>query len=267
MATIRSRVETIARCVVALTLAVASAWTSQAATISPSEIKVEIATNLVWLENSGDSVVTALDGQQNFFDRLVTEATPLLRITNLSTDFRFLGGQLGLENSFASIVDIQFLDAPGQTAWFWDTSDESNTLNHAHFQLINPLMPGQTVSMRFVTAQREDGYTMYQNLFCGGPEGGTLRIGTQQSLSTEEVQFDPLTHKPIGLSTPVQGIEYDLSTIPIVDSNSGVSRYAVEITVAPVPEPTGVMLAGAALASLAVCRGWARRRRGGLGKA
>jgi len=248
--------------------AVAAVWSLplRAGSILPSEIRVEIATNLVWLDNHLNPVVGVLDGQQNFFDRLVTEASPLLRITNLSKDKRFIGGQLGLQNSAAKIVNIEFIEAPGKTNWFWSGPDARTDVNHAHFQFINPLMPGQTASMQFTTSQRVEGYTMEQNLFSSLPQYGILKVGVDKSLSTDEVQFDPVTGVPIGLPNQIRpGFSFDLSTVPERPYDSGVSVYAVEIV--PIPEPTGFMLAGAAAASLVAWRGWGRRRVTKLGKA
>lgn len=266
MTTTRFRLATVARCAVAFALAaVAAVWSLplRAGSISPSDIRVEIATNLVWLDNITNPVVGVLDGQQNFFDRLVTEASPLLRITNLSTDKRFIGGQLGLQNSAAQIVNIEFIQAPGKTNWFWSGPDASVAINHAHFQFINPLMPGQTASMRFTTAERVAGYTMEQNLFSNLPQYGILSVGVDKSLSTDPVQFDPVTGAPIGLPI-VPGFSFDLSTVPERRYGSNAGVYAVEIV--PIPEPTGFVLAGAAAASLAIWRGWGRRRVAKLGK-
>jgi hypothetical protein len=242
--------------------------------ISQQSYKLEIATNLTWLDNRNDPAVKTLSGQQNFFDRMVANANPYLRITNLSDHTRLVGAQLDLTKSSAKIVDCEWVEKQGEAAWFWDTT----TLpEHAHFQFIDPILPGKSVSMRIFTAERSDGYTMWQNLFQTGEtpfgeteEYGKMSLLIEESVSRQQVQFDAKGH-PVGVNLLDAPLVYDLSTVPrtTYDAQEPFGEYALQtsFTIQPVPEPSAFVTAGAALATLAVWRGVRRRGLGGLRKA
>lgn len=235
--------------------------------ISAASFRLEIATNLVWLDNKSDPTIKVLNGQQNFFDRMVAHANPFLRITNLSDHTRLVGAQLNLAKSSAKVVDCEWLDKPGEASWFWDTT----TLpEHAHFQFIDPILPGKSVSMRIATAARDDGYAMWQNLFQTGatpfgatPEYGVMSLLVQESVSTQQVQFDAKGH-PVGITVLDPPPRYDLSTVPRT-TYTAIDEYALQATatIQPVPEPAAYVSVLAALASIA---GWRRLRCGRLGR-
>lgn len=238
--------------------------------ISADSYKLEIATNLVWLDNRTDPVVMVLSAQQNFFDRMVANSNPYLRITNLSDHSRIVGAQLNLSKSSAKIVDCEWLEKPGEASWFWD----SETLpQHAHFQFIDPILPGKSVSMRLSTAERDDGYAMWQNLFQPGStplgetqEYGVLSLAVHESVSTQQVQFDVMGN-PIGITVVDPPPTYDLSTVPRT-TYTAVDEYALQtmVTIQPVPEPAAWVSGLAALATLAIWRGLCRRRLGGMAR-
>lgn len=245
--------------------------------ISQQSYRLEIATNLAWLDNQEDPIVRVLAGQQNFFDRMVANANPYLRITNLSDHTRLVGAQLNLSKSSAKVVDCEWLEKPGEAAWFWDTT----TLpEHAHFQFIDPILPGKSVSMRISTAAREDGYTMWQNLFQTGdtPFGETAEYGVmsllvEESVSSQQVQFDAKGH-PLGVNLLSTPLVYDLSAVPRTTYNAfgelnQFGEYALQtnLEIQAVPEPSAYVTAAAALATLAIWRGARRRGLGGLAKA
>jgi hypothetical protein len=238
--------------------------------ISQQSYKLEIATNLTWLDNRDDPIVRVLASQQNFFDRMVANANPYLRITNLSDHTRLVGAQLNLSKSSAKVVDVEWLEKPGEAAWFWDTT----TLpQHAHFQFIDPLLPGKSASMRIFTAARDDEYTMWQNLFMTGdtPSGETEQYGVismlvEESVSSQQVQFDAKGH-PIGVNLLDPPLVYDLSTVPRTLNSLGEYDLQANLVIQPVPEPSAYVTAGAALATLAMWRGIRRRSLGGLRKA
>jgi hypothetical protein len=241
--------------------------------ISQQSYRLEIATNLTWLDNRDDPIVRVLASQQNFFDRMVANANPYLRITNLSDHTRLVGAQLNLAKSSAKIVDVEWLEKPGEAAWFWDTT----TLpEHAHFQFIDPVLPGKSVSMRLSTAARDDGYTMWQNLFQTGetPFGetedyGVMSLLVEETLSRQQVQFDDKGH-PLNVNLLATPLVYDLNTVPRTTYNAlgevnASSEYALQtsLEIQAVPEPSAYVTAGAALATLAM---WRSARRRGLGK-
>jgi hypothetical protein len=244
--------------------------------ISQQSYKLEIATNLAWLDNRDDPIVRILASQQSSFDRMVAQSKPYLRITNLSDHTRLVGAQLDLTKSSARIVDCEWVEKPGEADWFWDTT----TLpEHAHFQFIDPILPGKSVSMRISTAARDDGYTMWQNLFQTGetPFGETEQYGklsllVEESVSSQQVQFDAKGH-PIGVNLLDTPLVYDLSTVPRTTYNAfgevnEPGEYALQtnLEIQAVPEPSAFVTAGAALATLAIWRGVRRRGLGGLRK-
>lgn len=231
--------------------------------ISASSYKLEIATNLVWLDNRSNPVVRVLNGQQNFFDRMVAQANPYLRITNLSDQTRLVGAQLNLAKSSAKVVDCEWVEKPGDASWFWDTDS-------AHFQFKDPILPGKSVSMRITTADRNDGYTMWQNLFQPGDvpfgqieEYGVVSLLVHESLSRQQVQFH-LSGNPINIAVVDPPLTYNLSTVPRT-TYTAIDEYALQTTatIQPVPEPSAYVSVLAALASIA---GWRSLRRGGLGR-
>lgn len=235
--------------------------------ISTSSYSLEIATNLVWLDNRSDPVVKVLNGQQNFFDRMVANANPYLRITNLSDHSRIVGAQLNLTKSSSKIVDCEWVEKPGAASWFWD----SQTLpEHAHFLFIDPILPGKSASMRLSTTDRKDGYTMWQNLFQPGEtplgdseEYGVVSLFVHESLSREQIQFD-VKGNPIGIVVVDPPPTYNLSSVPRT-TYSAIDEYGLQATatIQPVPEPAAYVSVLAALASIA---GWRSVRRGSLGR-
>jgi hypothetical protein len=243
---------------------VACCWSSaEADVITSSSYKLEIATNLVWLDNRNDPVVKVLNGQQNFFDRMVANANPFMRITNLSDQTRLVGAKLSLEKSSAKIVDCEWVEKPGDASWFWDTDS-------AHFQFKDPILPGKSVSMRLATAARDDSYTMWQNLFQTGdmPFGqsenyGVVSLLVHESLSRQQIQFD-LEGNPIEIAVIDPPLKYDLSTVPRT-TYTAIDEYALQTTatIQPVPEPAAYVSVLATLASIA---GWRSLRRGRLGR-
>lgn len=231
--------------------------------ITSQSFRLEIASNLTWLDNRNDPVLKVLNGQQNFFDRMVANANPYLRITNLSDHSRIVGAQLNLTKSSAKIVDCEWVDKPGDASWFWDTDS-------AHFQFKDPILPGKSVSMRITTADRKDGYTMWQNLFQTGDmplgqseEYGVVSLLVHESLSRQQVQFD-VKGNPINIAVIDPPPTYDLSTVPRT-TYTATDEYALQstVTIQPVPEPAAYVSVLAAVASIA---GWRSLRRGSLGR-
>lgn len=235
--------------------------------ITAQSFKLEIASNLTWLDNRNDPVVKVLSGQQNFFDRMVANANPYLRITNLSDHSRIVGAQLNLTKSSAKIVDCEWVDKPGDASWFWDSE---SLPDHAHFQFIDPILPGKSVSMRLSTADRNDGYTMWQNLFQPGEtplgdseEYGVVSLLVHESLSRQQIQFD-VKGNPINIAVIDPPPTYDLSTVART-TYTATDEYAFQstVTIQPVPEPAAYVSVLAAVASIA---GWRSLRRGSLGR-
>ena len=68
----------IGRAALLLTAIAAGACGSRADadTITAQSFRLEIATNLVWMDNRDDPMVQSLDNQQNFFDRQVINSQP-----------------------------------------------------------------------------------------------------------------------------------------------------------------------------------------------
>ena len=240
--------------------------------ITAQSFRLEIATNLVWLENKNDPSVQILDSQQNFFDRQVGQANPYLRITNLSDHSRIVGAQLNLSNSAAKISSVEWLETPGEARWQWDASN-----NHAMFDFVDPILPGKSASMRLTTAQQSDGYVLNQNLFqplfaVDGAKAqyGIVTLSVQESISSQRVSFDS-NGDPIGPTydpPPMYDLANPIAT-PRVSYGTPVSTFGIETvaSIQPVPEPGTLAMAGMASAMLGLWGLSRRIRSGGLGKA
>jgi len=247
---------------------VASGPRAMAETINAERFRLEIATNLVWLDNRNDPVVNTLSGQQNFFDRLVAEANPFLRITNLSQSDSIVGANLDLSTSDARVSDVEWLDTPGAAAWNWD---ESSLVCQLQFK--DAVLPGKSASMRLFTSARAGEYTMNQNLFqpFGGlsamsvrnKQYGTVTLLVGQELLSQEVQFTR-SGEPVGVSLLEPAPTYDLATVPRVPFYAGGREYGIQTAAAiqPVPEPAGIVSAVAAGAALVAFRLGVRRKVG-----
>ncbi|NBW95677.1 MAG: hypothetical protein EBR28_02840 [Planctomycetia bacterium] len=254
----------------------ASAWGSlaHADMITAQSFRLEIATNLVWMDNRDDPTTLLLDAQQNFFDRQVANANPYLRITNLSDHSRIVSASLNLSNSAAKVSDVEWLETPGQARWYWDTI---NNPNHAMFDFIDPILPGKSASMRITTAQDSDGYVLNQNLFqplfmTDGTKGqyGIVTLAIQESISPQQVQFDA-NGDPIGPVFDPAPV-YDLGNAtetPRVSYGMPANGYGIVAvaTIQPVPEPGTLAMAGMAAGALGLWGLARRRRHGSLGKA
>jgi hypothetical protein len=264
--------------VLAAMVAGVCSWGSKAAgeVITTQSFRLEIATNLVWMDNKNNPTVALLDEQLNCFDQQIAQANPYLRITNLTNDSRIVAAQLNLANSSARISNVEWLETPGQATWYWDTVHNPN---HAMFNFIDPILPGKTASMRLTTAEDRDGYVLYQNLFqpmftLDGAKAqyGIVTLSIQQTVSAEQVQFDAYGD-PIGavfdpapvydLADPVQTPRVSYGYDPTVNT-FGIESYA---QIQPVPEPGTLAMAGMASAVLGLWGFFRRLRLGGLGKA
>jgi hypothetical protein len=258
----------------AAVVACACSWGGRAAgdVITAQSFRLEIATNMVWMENKNDPTVQILVAQQNFFDRQVANSNPCLRITNLSDHSRIVAAQLNLENSAAKISSVEWLETPGEARWQWDASN-----NHAMFDFIDPILPGKSISMRLTTAANGAGYVMDQNLFrpvfvMDGTKAqyGIVTLSVQESTSSQRVQFDSFGD-PVG-PTYEPAPMYDLANpieTPLLTYGTPTKTYGVEaiVTIQPVPEPETLAMAGTAAAMLGLWGLAGRRRSGALGKA
>lgn len=254
----------------------AGAWGSRARAdvITAQSFKLEIATNLVWMDNKNDPTVQVLDAQQNFFDRQVANANPFLRITNLSDHSRIVAASLNLSNSAARVSDVEWIETPGEARWYWDTV---NNPNHAMFDFIDPILPGKSASMRITTAQQSDGYVLDQNLFqptflADGTKAqyGIVTLSIQESISPRQVQFDA-NGDPIGPTfepAPLYDLANPIET-PRVSYGPPANAFGIVAiaTIQPVPEPGTLAMAGMAAGVLGFWGLSRRRRLGNLGKA
>jgi len=254
-------------------VACACSWGEKAAgdVITAQSFRLEIATNLVWMDNRNDPTVQVLDAQQNFFDRQVSNANPYLRITNLSDHSRIVAAQLNLENSAARVSTVEWLETPGEARWQWDASN-----SHAMFDFIDPILPGKSASFRLTTAEASDGYVLNQNLFqplyaVDGTKAqyGIVTLSVQENTSSQQVRFDAIGDptEPTFEPAPMYDLANPIKT-PRVTYGTPISTYGIETvaTIQPVPEPETLAMAGIASAMLGLW-GLARRRRAGsLGK-
>jgi len=254
----------------------ACSWGGRAAgdVITAQSFRLEIATNLVWMDNRNDPTVQILDAQQNFFDRQVANANPYLRITNLSDHSRIVAAQLNLENSASKVSTVEWLEKPGEARWQWDTSN-----NHAMFDFMDPILPGKSASFRVTTSEASDGYVLNQNLFqplyASAIDGtkaqyGIVTLSVQESTSSQRAQFDSFGD-PVGPTydpAPMYDLANPIET-PRVTYGTPISTYGIETvaTIQPVPEPETLAMAGAAAAMLGLWGLAGRRRSGALGKA
>jgi hypothetical protein len=238
---------------------------AMAETINAERFRLDIATNLNWLDNRNDPVVNTLSAQQNYFDRLVAEANPFLRITNLSESDSLVGANLDLSTSDARISDVEWVETPGSANWKWD---ESSLVCQLQFN--DAVLPGKSASMRLFTSARADGYTLNQNLFqpLGGlsannKQYGTVTLLVGQELLSQEVQFTR-SGDPVGVSLLEPAPTYNLATIPRVPIYAGGREIGFQTAAAiqPVPEPAGIVSVVAAGVALAAFRIGGRRKTG-----
>lgn len=228
--------------------------------ITSDSFQIEISTNLAWMDNNSNPLVQIASARQSGMQRAVAEANPYIRITNVSTDARLVAAQLNLSKAESSIDNVDWISTPGRANWFWDS-----VAKHAHFQFVDPVLPGDSAIMRVSTASlagTSNLYSMFQNLFqpSSSPYGtgsyfGILHLMAQPATSTQSFAFDPDTYLPLGEFTE---IDYNLKVAPvksyaISDQDSRVGIQTLSGQVVAVPEPgTLAMMAGA----LATLGGW-----------
>lgn len=263
MATIRSRLETVAACVVACALALGWSAVTRAGTISQSSFNVEIADSMEWFDTREDPYTSLRLSRMTTMEKTVVNSRPYIRITNLtdqvgSAPMDLYHFNLDLTAMSSMVSAVEWTDVPGRATWAWDAPTVS-----ANFYFQDPVLPGDSATMRLTTGPLStagDTYTLIQNYFA------------PLAVSSTEVKYGVLSLSalPAG-STPkytdgvmslgnMQQVEYNLISSPIDPYTA--TTTLVGITIQPVPEPSSLALlaAGGVSAVLGLVRGRRRKR-------
>jgi hypothetical protein len=228
-------------------------------------INIQLSNFPNWSELSGVQGIPSSVAGLSTLQRMNAESRPYLRVKNESTA-PLVGFQMDMSNWDAMITSVTWLaPLPTQSTWNWNEASKS-----AYFQLLDPLLPGQSLFLRLGTAAQTGSagstYCMNQTLFSPGdiscvvrPTGGAV-FNLFANTGSGPVTYDN-TGKAVGptISTGV----LDLQNYPVTPSSLLNPIGTVEpVIITPVPEPGTVALAVSAAAVLAATM--IRRRRAGI---
>jgi|GEM_PF-3258436 len=97
---------------------------SRAAPVTVGGFKVDIATNLLWLDNAADPLVDLKASRQSVMQRLASDSKPCLRVINQS-NLDLFGIELDLSNANSWINGCEWLSVSGQPTWNWDEASRT----------------------------------------------------------------------------------------------------------------------------------------------
>lgn len=245
--------------------------TARGESIQAADFKIDIASNLAWIDNRQPAVGLKL-WRQTAMEQAVLASRPYVRVTNNSAGGVIEDFQLNLRNRPATAVTGCVWDA-NQQASKWRWSDAAQTAN---FRFANPIESGDSFTIRLATGPSGTGdgiYALQQNFFAPGqPIFGEQRASGMSGFGVLGVTvYDPTRASRSTLrslaaptaslaSDPVVAIEqfhYKLDTV-VIDPYKTFGQQ-VGITIQAVPEPSGLALVAAA-AGIGGVAAYRRRR-------
>lgn len=223
-------------------------------TISAAAYTIDIRNGLTFTGNSDDPTTRLTSARMSVLQRMSAASKPCITVTNVSGELALAAFQVDLSNSASMVTGVQWLDAPGRTAWNWDAASMS-----ALFSFSDPLLPGESATMKLSTAARpgrEMDYKMNQTLFhpCVGDcliEQEGFGVLTMYSLPAEALAAaQPVfgsDGQPVG--NDVTTLTLNLGDYPLTEEQIA-SPSTASLNVVPVPEPGTIALAASACVAM-----------------
>ena len=243
----------------------ATAGRCQGETISAAAYTIDIRNGLTFSGNSDDPVSRLTSARMSVLQRMSAASKPCITITNVSGELALTAFQVDLSNSASMVTSVQWLDAPGRTGWNWDAASLS-----AFFQFFDPLLPGESSTMKLSTAAqpgREMDYKMNQTLLhpCIGDcliEQEGFGVLTMYSLPADSATAAQPVYgsngRPVGDN--VTALTLNLGDYPLTQEQIA-NPSTASLNVVPVPEPGTIALAASACVAMAGASLGRRNRR------
>lgn len=241
--------------------------TARGESINASDFKIDIASNMAWIDNQTPAVGLKL-WRQTAMEQAVLASRPYVRVTNLSGNGAIESFQLNLRNRDATAVTgVQWNPAQEGSKWRWNQATET-----ARFDFDKPIDSGESFTVRIATGPQigeELAYSLQQNFFAPGqPIFGELRSSGMSGfgilgLSVYDGRQAAAARSAVAafsvndIVAPVEQFVYPLDRV-VVDPYKTFGQQ-VGITIQAVPEPSGLALLAAAATAGGV--GLVRRRR------
>lgn len=228
--------------------------------ISSSNFKIDIASNMAWVDNHGPALGRKL-WRQTAMEQAVLSSRPYVRVTNNSTGGQLTNFQLNLQNrDSVGVTDV--LLPPEQRGSQWKWSDDLHTL---FVDFVKPVASGDEFTIRVVTGPNPAAparYSLMQNFFAPGqPIFGqaSAPAGSRESLSGMDgwgllglTVYDPsraLGGAGAGGGNSADQFLYSLQAVAIDPYKTAGQQVGITIAPVAVPEPsTAVLLTAAAVA-------------------
>ena len=237
----------------------------RAESIKSSDFKIDIASNMAWIENKDPAVGQKL-WRQTAMEQVVLASRPYVRVTNNAAVGQIESFQLSLAARPATAVTACLWE-PSQekSRWTWNPEQET-----ALFKFAKPVESGDSFTIRLATGPRAGGqesYSLLQNFFAPGqPIFAQTRASGMSGFGVLGVTaFDPTrisrssqTASGAGDVEVIEHFTYSLASV-VIDPYKTYGQQ-VGITVAAVPEPSTVGLLSGAMA-VGVAAATFRRRR------
>ena len=222
--------------------------------INASDFKIDVGLNMTWVDNASNPYVGLYVQRLTAYERAVLNSKPYVRVSNFSQGGQLQAFELDLTaRPGTAVTGVDFSADQRGSAWSWREDAKALVINFA-----NPVVSGTSVTFRIFTgADRAQPslYDMQQNYFCKN-EAGLINGGIPVSAPGWGVIGLTVTDPTLGgggslraASTAPAGsnsFTYDLGTATIDDYTS--LNTQVGVTVAAVPEPSGLALVAGAVA-------------------
>lgn len=242
--------------VLALVCGFATAGRCQGETISAAAYTIDIRNGLTLSGNPGDPVSRLTSGRMSVLQRMSAASKPCITITNVSEELALTAFQVDLSNSASRVTSVQWLEAPGRTGWNWDAASLS-----AFFQFFDPLLPGESATMKLSTAAqpgREMDYKMNQTLLhpCIGDclveqEGfGVLTMYSVPADAATAVRQSVFGPDGRVMGDGVTALTLNLGDYPLTQEQIA-NPSTASLNVVSVPEPGTIALAASACVAIA----------------